>query len=254
MTAMLDRRRFVSSLGHGMLAVHTATRPAPSGLPKGDAHLTARVGRPSGSIEPGAHALALGGDRDGMLYVPPQYRPEQPLPLVLALHGATGRGQYQMNGWKSVADDRGFVVLAPDSRGVTWDVVRGSFGPDVRFVDRALAFAFSRCAVDARRLVISGFSDGASYALSLGLCNGDLFQKIVAFSPGFIVPDEWVGEPKVFLSHGRSDPILPIEITSRRIIVQLQRGGYSVTLREFDGVHEVPAAVRAEAADWMLAR
>ncbi len=36
-----------------------------------------------------------------------------------------------------------------------------------------------------------GFSDGASYALSLGVPNGDLFTHIVAFSPGFMrLPDQ----------------------------------------------------------------
>ena len=39
----------------------------------------------------------------------------------------------------------------------------------------------------------SGFSDGASYALSLGAANGDLFTHIAAFSPGFMRPPVSVG-------------------------------------------------------------
>jgi predicted esterase len=34
-------------------------------------------------------------------------------------------------------------------------------------------------------LAVSGFSDGASYALSIGPANGDLFTHVMAFSPGF---------------------------------------------------------------------
>ena len=74
----------------------------------------------------------------------------------------------------------------------------------------------------------------------------------MAFSPGFVVPGEWTGQPKFFLSHGRADRILPIDQASRRLVTVLRRGGYSVTYREFDGGHEVPAGVRGEAVEWML--
>jgi poly(3-hydroxybutyrate) depolymerase len=45
-----------------------------------------------------------------------------------------------------------------------------------------------QCTVDPQRICVSGFSDGASYALSLGLANGDLFTHVAAFSPGFMRP------------------------------------------------------------------
>jgi predicted esterase len=65
---------------------------------------------------------------------------------------------------------------------------RGSYGPDVDFINRSLQYVFDRYTVDPARLGIAGFSDGASYALSLGLPNGDLFSHIIAFSPGFMRP------------------------------------------------------------------
>ncbi len=94
-------------------------------------------------------------------------------------------------------------------------------------------------------------SDGAPYALSLGFVNGDLFRKVTAFSPGFIVPAEWHGTPAFFVSHGRQDPILPIDAAGRRVVVQLQRGGYRVRFREFDGGHTIPPDIRDEAITWM---
>src|SRR3712207_7974813 len=51
----------------------------------------------------------------------------------------------------------------------------------------------------------AGFSDGASYALSLGIPNGDLFTHLVAFSPGFAAPDGQRGHPRVFVGHGVDD-------------------------------------------------
>jgi phospholipase/carboxylesterase len=65
-------------------------------------------------------------------------------------------------------------------------------------------------AVDAGRLAVEGFSDGASYALSIGLTNGDLLTHVVAFSPGFASPVAYTGKPPVFVSHGTHDEVLPI--------------------------------------------
>lgn len=256
----INRRQFLAgaagqlglAAGVGGLVVRQASRGASQSQQSRDGRLSARVAHPTMVVEPGLRTLGLSTtNRNGLLYVPPSYRVDHPLPFILALHGATGAGAGPMRLWREVAEQKGYVVLSPDSRAYTWDGILGGFGPDVEFIDQALRWTFDRVAVDASRMAISGFSDGASYALSLGLANGDLFQKVAAFSPGFIVPAEWRGQPRFFLSHGLSDPILPIEVTSRRIVVQLQRGGYSVRLREFDGGHEVPPVILAEAVDWL---
>ena len=67
-------------------------------------------------------------------------------------------------------------------------------GPDVDTIDRSLRTVFAALPVDPHRLAISGFSDGASYALTLGLPNGDLFTHVIAFSPGFMQPPSRVGK------------------------------------------------------------
>lgn len=144
--------------------------------------------------------------------------------------------------------------MRPDSRGLTWDIVRGSYGPDVAYINAALAFTFTQCNVDPRRLAIAGFSDGASYALSLGLTNGDLFSHILAFSPGFIGPVSRHGKPPIFISHGTNDVILPIEMASRKIVSDLRRQGYTVQFRELAGGHTVPADIVAEAFGWVAGK
>ena len=80
-----------------------------------------------------------------------------------------------------------------------------------------------------------------------GTTGGDLFTCILACSPGFIVPSTTRGKPRVFISHGTKDQILPIDATSRRILPDLQRAGYVVQYREFDGPHTVPPAIAQEA-------
>jgi phospholipase/carboxylesterase len=139
------------------------------------------------------------------------------------------------------AGRRGVLVLAPDARTLTWDVIRGGFGPDVAFVDRALAGVFGAMAVGP--VAVAGFSDGASYALSLGLANGDLFSHVLAWSPGFMAAPDAVGRPRVFVSHGVDDRVLPIARCSRRLVPVLRADGYDVRYEEFDGGHVVPPSM-----------
>lgn len=146
------------------------------------------------------------------------------------------------------------ILLAPDSRDRTWDVLLGGYGPDVDFIDRALAHTFGRYAVDAEQVTVEGFSDGASYALGLGMANGDLFQRIIAFSPGFTPPSREEGRPAVFVSHGIADEVLPIDRCSRRIVPALRKQGYDVRFLEFEGGHEIPEDIVDEALAWLGTR
>ena len=251
----------------GMMAVllaacgfdHPAPAPAPTATPTGAAlaaHGRLRVRPPAlptaeGTVPtPGLHAVGLGRERDGLVYVPAGYQPGRPLRLVVLLHGAGGNAQQGIGLLQPLADAAQLLLFAPDSRGDTWDVIRGGYGPDVRFIDQALEGLFQTYAVDATHLAIGGFSDGASYALSLGLTNGDLFTHILAFSPGFMAPDRTEGQPRIFITHGTQDTVLPIEQCSRRIVPQRRRAGYAVTYHEFDGPHTVPANIARQGVDW----
>ena len=147
----------------------------------------------------------------------------RPYRLVLALHGAGGNARQGLAPLLPFADAHQLLLLAPSSRDSTWDVItQGGWGTDVHRIDEALTQVFAGFPLDPTRLAISGFSDGASYALSLGLANADLFTHIIAFSPGFLLPTPRVGTPRVYISHGRTDTVLPIEQTTRRIVPRLQ--------------------------------
>ncbi|MGH7525546.1 MAG: alpha/beta hydrolase, partial [Gemmatimonadales bacterium] len=218
--------------------------------------LTARPGQGRSSarhtVPTGPRALGLGGERDGLLYVPAGYSPERPAPLALMLHGAGGSAGRGLHRLHALADESGIILLAPDSRGRTWDIIMGRYGPDVAFLDLALEQTLAQYNVDPGRVAAEGFSDGATYALSLGLTNGDLFTHLIAFSPGFVASGSAHGAPKLFVSHGTEDPILPIEQCSRRIVPGLRRAGYRVTYQEFDGSHEVPPGIARQAVEWLV--
>jgi predicted esterase len=245
------RRRFLqagaSAAGAAWIA---ACKQAPP-VPFADGRLVWTGGGTSATSAVGRVTLGLDPSRDAILTVPPGAQPDRPLPLLVLLHGAGGSADGILRRLGEVPSAAGIAVLAPDSRGQTWDAIRDGFGPDVEFLSRALDRAASLLYIDRRKLAIGGFSDGATYALSLGLINGDVFSRVAAFSPGFVVGRASHGQPAVFISHGRRDDILPIDRCSGLIVPALRTRGYDVTFREFDGGHEVPDDIAREAARWL---
>jgi phospholipase/carboxylesterase len=218
----------------------------------GTNRLKARPGASAKTTAPGLHNLGLRADRDALLYIPESSKKFDKAPLVVSLHGATRNADRGIELLRSLADEHGFLLLAPASEAQTWDAIGGSYGPDPAFINRSLARTFELRKVDAARIAMAGFSDGASYSLSIGLANGDLFRAVFGFSPGFIVPGERIGKPPVFISHGTIDNVLPIDECSRRIVPELKREGYRVTYREFEGKHTLPPEVAAEAMRWFM--
>jgi predicted esterase len=216
--------------------------------------LTARPGAlPKSTLEPGQHPLGLRTDRDAILYVPDAAAKADKSPLVVSLHGASGKADRGINLLRAEADKHGFLLLAPDTARGTWDIIQGmTAGADAKFIDMSLARVFEQARVDRTRIAMAGISDGGTTALSLGLANGDLFNAVLAFSPGFVVKLPPVGKPPVFISHGTLDNILPIDETSRRIVPALKSAGYNVTYREFEGPHTLPPDVGAEAMQWYM--
>jgi phospholipase/carboxylesterase len=218
-------------------------------------HLTTRAEKtqPESQFETGVQKLGLDGKRDGFIYVPQNYNHDNPAALAVMLHGAGGQAEHGLNLIRQYADDKNVILLAPASREGTWDIiVKNSFDADVIFIDQALKTVFNRYNIDTNHIALGGFSDGASYALSLGLSNGDLFTHLIAFSPGFYYTVENKGKPTVFISHGVNDGILPINPCSRRIVPQLKKLDYPVNYKEFNGEHEIPDNISAVAMEWFL--
>jgi phospholipase/carboxylesterase len=196
------------------------------------------------------YPLGFETHRDGLVYLPAAYQERMPAPLMLLFHGAGGSGARAAS-WFPLADAFGVVMLAPDSRDErSWDAVLGDWGPDLQFIARALRYTVDRWAIDRRRMCAAGFSDGASYALSFGIGAGDVFSHVAAFSPGLMTPREALGKPRIFISHGTDDPVMPIDETSRRFVPALRKLGYDVTFREYDGRHNVPEPIVREAFSW----
>ena len=219
-------------------------------MPDTTGELHARPGRatPSGPAPKGLLPHNQPSGKNALLYVPGSYSEDLPSPLVVMLHGAGGTAHHSMDLVRHHADEHGFILLAPTSAAQSWDLIsRRGYGADVETIDTLLADIFSRFAVDPKRVAIAGFSDGASYALSLGLMNGELFGDIIAFSPGFMAPLRTVGTPRIFMSHGMDDQVLPIGSCSRKIAKQLNQADWPLDYVEFEDGHTVPDRIASSA-------
>lgn len=213
-----------------------------------DGRLRTRAASPASEPEPGAgtHLLTTPNGQEAQFHVPANYGSRHPTPLIALFHGANGRDGGLLATAIAWAGRHDALLIAQKSTESTWDILHGGYGADLTFTDFLLTWVMQRYAIDSSRIGIAGFSDGASYALSVGLANGDLFHDILAFSPGFMRPHGRTGKPRIFVSHGKIDTILPVDC-SRRIVHQLVDEGYEVRYDEFDGGHHVPQDV-AEAA------
>jgi phospholipase/carboxylesterase len=221
---------------------------------------------PGLSAQPPATPLASSDTRSGVLNLAggayaylPKGRTGGPAPVLVALHGAGGQASQVLESFREAADANGIILLIPQSAKGTWDMiedlksrlgvelnVQPRYGKDLKAIDAALADLFTKVAVDPARVGIMGFSDGATYALSVGTANPQLFKRIIAFSPGPAFLGKSSPDQRVFISHGENDRVLPFA-TARGHASKLRVRKVPVEFEKFDGGHEVPKAIKEKA-------
>lgn len=201
-------------------------------------------------LGPGRSHIGVAEERDYVLYVPPGLDASKPVPLMVFFHGAGGFPEKILPFVEEHADRHGFIVLAPHSMLPTWDLVIGGNGPDLERLEKGLAIVADHFRLDPTRVAFTGFSDGASYALSIGVTNGDIATHVIAFSGGFMSIFMQEGAPKIFIAHGTIDEQLPIDTSGRSNAAKLKAAGYDVRFVEFDGLHIIHPPVVAQAVSF----
>ncbi len=256
-TTAISRRRFGVLLGAAGFAGACASPEGETTVSDG----VLRV-RPSAPATPGVRSGEFRFEEAPrpLAFIPASLDRTKPAPMILLLHGAGGKGDRLLRRFQPMAEARGVILLAPDSALKTWDAIRGmqygtapAFGVDVGRVEQSLALMFAEATIDSKRLAIAGFSDGASYALSLGLRNTGLFSHIIAMSPGGVAPFEGRANARVFVSHGRKDSILSYDNTAKGIVPGVHALGLPVEFVSFDGAHELREPEMRAAFDWFFA-
>lgn len=204
------------------------------------------------ALPAGRHNLGIASERDAVLIVPDGLQPGVPVSLLVMFHGAGGSADKVLPFLIDHASQHGFLLLLPQSQFPTWDLVVGGNGPDLERLEKALREVASRFYIDPSHLGFAGFSDGGSYALSVGVTNGDVVSHVIAFSAGFMSAFQQNGTPRIFIAHGLEDEQLPIETSARPHVAKLKAVGYDVTSLEFMGPHRIEPAVVGLAIDFFL--
>lgn len=203
------------------------------------------------------HASNARGERGGFsMYVPEYYDGEEPWPLVMALHGGSGHGADFLWTWLREARSRGAILVSPTARGRTWSLM----GPDVDsgHLDTIVEQVCERWNVDRDRLLLTGMSDGGTFAYVSGLRGDSPFTHLAPSSASFhpmlldASPADRLKGLRVYLIHGVLDWMFPVEI-ARTANAALTAAGADVVYREIEDLsHTYPRDENPRIMDWLL--
>lgn len=191
---------------------------------------------------------------------------------LLVLHHGRGTDERDLIGLADLLDpERRLQVVTPraplqlpGSPGYHWYLVPRVGHPDPDSFEAARAALldlhdrlWEETGIGPERTVLGGFSMGAvmSYAMGLG-ADRPAVAGILAFS-GFVPTVAGWGlsfadrtATRVFISHGRNDPVIGIEF-ARRARELVEAGSLDLTYRESELGHQIDPAHLREAATWL---
>ena len=191
------------------------------------------------------------------LYVPESWDGRTPMALVVALHGGHGHGRDFLWTWVRDARSRGVMLLAPTSLDRTWSLMGDDF--DGEPLQGIVAHVTERYPVDRERVLLTGMSDGATYALRCGAREASPFTHLALLCgvvhPALLEPGgmERLRDRPVYHVHGALDWMFPVP-TARLGRDLLLEAGARLVYRELEDLsHTYPRDENPKILDWLLA-
>ncbi|HEY4985044.1 MAG TPA: phospholipase [Bradyrhizobium sp.] len=221
-----------------------------------DATFKARFDEPAAENSGLFHDHNESGSRGGFsLYIPEYYTPERNWPLVTALHGGSGNGRGFLWSWLRDARSFGAILVAPTATGPTWALMGDD--ADSPNLARILDHVRSRWAIDERRLLLTGMSDGGTFCYVSGLQSQSPFTHLAPVAATFhplmaeMADAERLHELPIHIAHGKLDWMFPVEV-ARQAQALLAAAGAAVTYRELDDLsHCYPRDINADLLGWL---
>jgi polyhydroxybutyrate depolymerase len=172
--------------------------------------------------------------RSCLVHIPPGYHADQPLPLVVVVHGAfdTAEGIEKISGFSALADRENFVVLYPNGMGLFGFLQHWNAGhccgkaaeenwDDVGFIAAAIEDVQSRLAIDADRIYMVGFSNGGMLTYRFAAEKGEILAAAAPMAasiggrPSADAPAWHIPHPAkplaLMIVHGLADDDVPYE-------------------------------------------
>jgi phospholipase/carboxylesterase len=216
----------------------------------------ARLAEPARSDVGVMHSGAKPGERGGFsLYVPEDHDPASPAPLVMALHGGSGNGGAFLWSWLRAARTAGAILVAPTAIGDTWSLRDPE--TDSGNIEAMLAHVRERWSVDPSRLLLTGMSDGGTFALLSGLADASPFTHLAPAATGFHpmllegAEPERIARLPIYLMHGALDWMFDVG-RARGVARALHQAGARLVYREIgDLAHTYPREENPRILDWL---
>jgi phospholipase/carboxylesterase len=196
-----------------------------------------------------------------------------PHPTILTLHGRganafdlLGLAPYLCNGKFLMICPQGTLEtpIGPGAFGYAWYPMSMGAPPDIgailssreklqQFLDACL----NRHPIDAKKLVVLGFSQGGVMAYSLALSNPERFAGLAVLSswlPKELIPElsirEAVQSLPTIVQHGSQDQMIEVQ-RAQDSVEQLRALRVPLTYREYDMGHEITPRSLSELSAWL---
>lgn len=162
-----------------------------------------------------------GLERSYVLHVPYNIHPEEPVPLLIVMHGRGGSA-HQMQRYTRfdpIADREGFIVVYPQGIGDRWNDGRVFLDApqvdDTRFMSLLIDHLLETYNIDPKRIYATGISNGGMMSYRLACELSDRIAGIASVTANMPVDLEPVCKPtdplKVLVINGTSDPLIPYD-------------------------------------------
>lgn len=165
--------------------------------------------------------VSSGVQRRYLYYVPDNYNPQKPTPLVLSIHGFSSwpRNQMDITQWNTLADQYGFIVVYPSGTGFPkrWRLPQSSSNmpqtyDDVKFLSQLIDRMQQEYNIDPQRIYVNGLSNGGGMSVALGCELSDRIAAVGSVAGAYFYPLEAcrpIRPVPMIAFHGTADPIVP---------------------------------------------
>ena len=231
--------------------------PAATAVPTAAPTATlAPTATPAPTLEPSDSERKLtvdGAERSYLLHIPSGLDSLQPVPIVLAFHGAGAEPSAMdlMTGFNDIAEEAGFIVVYPEGLGLTWNAgtccgyAMQKNVDDIAFVRQMLDDLQKTVQVDVKRIYATGFSNGGGFAYRLACEMPDTFAAVAPVAGAMLYsPCQPQGLVSLITVHGLADATVPYEGGGELEVPPVEQ--VMTTWAKFDGCAASPQTEKKE--------